>query len=226
MNSNETYAVLTADIVDSRKVKDFPSARDRRLRPLAQMHTKGHLILSPYAVTAWDEFEGILSDLNYIPDILLDLRRHFYPMRLRIGIGIGVVSNPKRAPVNLFAGGIAFERARAAIKRLNSERSTRSTLILSDDDEFDEIANGIYQLSDALLDRVTAKQWIAINARLGEARQDATAKKLGLNKSLVSRLLRRGSYSELTVTKKLVKTIIAHFWGTRERKSRVARSDG
>jgi len=211
------FAVLTADITDSRKIENFPSARDEKLRPLARSHAKRKLIMSEYAITAWDEFEGILTDVGNVPEVVLDLRRYFYPLRLRIGIGLGEVSSPSRTPVNAFAGGIAFERARDAIKQLDAERNTRarSTLLISEDHEFDTIVNSIYQLHDTLVDGITSKQWSTINARLGEKGQESTARKLGLNKSLVSRLLRRGHYSELVATKHVVGMIITHFWNVR-----------
>jgi hypothetical protein len=213
--SKNHYAVLTADITDSRTIENFPSARDQKLRPLAKAHLKRRFILSEYAVTAWDEFEGILTDLRNIPEVILDLRRRFYPMRLRIGIGFGEVSDPSGTPVNAFAGGRAFERAREAIKKLNGERVTRarSTLIISDDDEFDAIVNAVYQLHDTLVDQIKPKQWAIINARMEEKGQESTARRVGLNKSLVSRLLKRGHYSELITTKQVVRTIITHYWG-------------
>jgi len=213
--SKNHYAVLTADITDSRKIENFPSVRDQKLRPLAKSHLKRRLILSEYAVTAWDEFEGILTDVGNVPEVILDLRRYFYPMRLRIGIGLGEVSDPSGTPVNAFAGGMAFERAREAIKALNGERNTRarSTLIISDNEEFDAIVNTVYQLHDTLVDEIKPKQWAIINARLEEDGQESTARRVGLNKSLVSRLLKRGHYSVLIATKQVVRTIITHFWG-------------
>jgi len=208
------YAVLTADIAGSRAIADFPSERDKKLRPLSKLHRTGELIASDYAVTAWDEFEGLLTALAHIPQVLLDLRRYFHPFQLRVAIGIGDVSNPAQKPVNVFAGGSAFERARKAITQLNAERTTlaRSTLFLSESSEFDTIMNTLYQLHDTLAERISAKQWEAINLQLKAKSQDATARRLGLDKSSISRRLRRGYYWQLVNTREAAKTIIAHYW--------------
>lgn len=212
--SKGRFAVLTADIANSRAVKDFPAERDRRLRPIAKLHRASGLIVSDYAITAWDEFEGLLSDPVNISEVLLDLRRFFYPLRLRVGLGIGEVSLPLRKPINAFGGGSAFERAREAMERLKAERNTlaRSTLIVSDKPEFDAIFNTTYQLHDALIERTSAKQWEAINVQLKSKSQDVTAARLGLDKSTVSRRLSRGYYAEMLSVRDTVKTIVTYFW--------------
>lgn len=211
------YAVLTADIAGSREIDDFPSERDKRLRPVTRLHRTSGLIASDYAITAWDEFEGLLTALEHIPQVLLDLRRLFHPLQLRVAIGIGDVSNPTRKPVNVFAGGSAFERARKAITQLNAERMTlaRSTLFLSDSSEFDTIMNALYQLHDTLVQRISTKQWEAINLQLKAKSQDATAQRLRLDKSSISRRLRRGYYWQLVNTREAAKAIIAQNWKQR-----------
>src|SRR5215471_13468139 len=97
------YAVLTADVVRSRSFVDFRRKRDSKLPPLSKAHVTGGLIVSPYAVTVWDEFQGILAAPHLFPRVIFELRRSFFPMELRIAIGIGQVSEPRRAPINQFA---------------------------------------------------------------------------------------------------------------------------
>jgi hypothetical protein len=81
----KTYAVITCDIVGSRRIEGFRHKRDQKLRHIAKLHMAEKRILSEYAITAWDEFEGILSRPTNIPTVILDLRRHFYPFELWIG---------------------------------------------------------------------------------------------------------------------------------------------
>src|SRR5712691_10602586 len=124
----KNYAVITCDIVESRHIDESRRKRDQKLRHIAKLHVARKWILSEYAITAWDEFEGILSRPTNIPAVILDLRRHFYPFELWIGIGIGQVTEPYRKPVNVFAGGEAFERARVAMNHLKAIRSEAGVL--------------------------------------------------------------------------------------------------
>ncbi len=200
-NRNTLYAAITVDIRGSRNIANFRKERDHKLRPLRKLHRAQKLIISDYAVTAWDEFEGLATPKS-IPTIILDLRRYFYPLRLWIGVGFGSVSDPYRKPINVFAGGEAFERAREAINVIKSKRSKSrsSTAFLSGNSEFDLLANTIYHLHDTLTERITSKQWQTINARISLKNQEEAAAKLGLDTSSVSRTLRRGFYNQIEET--------------------------
>ena len=215
MASNKTYAVITADVIGSRHIAAFRKRRDAKLRPLSKLHLQHKLILSDYAVTAWDEFQAILYDLPAVPRAILDLRRNFYPMQLWIAVGIGRVSEPRKKPVNQFAGGEAFERARLAADRLKAGRDTRDrtlTAFASGDALFDLIANTIYHLHDTLLQTVSAKQWGTMLAQVRTGSQELAAKKLGLNVSTVSRNLRRAHFWEMEETCKAMEGIIRSYY--------------
>jgi hypothetical protein len=208
------YAVVTCDVVGSRQIGDFRRKRDRKLRRISASHLQKKWILSEYAITAWDEFEGILSSPTEAPAAILDLRRHFQPLELRIGIGIGEVTEPKRKPVNVFAAGEAFLRAREAINHLKGKRNKTGTLtsFVTGQQMFDLIANTIYQLHDSLLESISARQWQTIDVLMQTTAQDRAAKKLRLNKSTVSRNLRRASWRQIEGTQKAMPQIIKAYF--------------
>ena len=172
----KTYAVITCDIVGSRHIEEFRRKRDQKLRGISKLHVERKWILSEYAITAWDEFEGILSRPTNLPAVILDLRRQFHPFELWIGIGIGQVTEPYRKPVNVFAGGEAFERAREAMNHLTAKRSKPGILtsFVTGNETFDLIANTVYHLHDTLLQSISAKQWQTINVHMETNRQDLT----------------------------------------------------
>jgi len=214
--SARLYAVVTADVVGSRRIRDFRKKRDSILRAISETQMKPHLILSPYAITVWDEFQAIMTRPDLFPAAVLDLRRHFYPMQLRIGIGIGQVTDPRKSPINQFAGGIAFERARAAMDRLKVTKAKKYaalTAVDSGDRLVDLAANAIYQLQDTLNRDISPAQWKTATwvARLGS--QEQAAKKLRVNISTVSRTLRRARYWEIEATSKALAQIVQECFG-------------
>src|SRR6202162_3052716 len=210
----KTYAVITCDIVGSRHIEEFRRRRDQKLRYIAKLHMAEKWILSEYAITAWDEFEGILSRPTKIPTVILDLWRHFYPFELWIGIGIGQVSEPHRKPVNVFAGGEAFERAREAINQLKAKRSKTDILtsFVTGNETFSLIANTVYHLHDTLLKSISTKQWQTINVHMEKNRQDITARKVWLNESTVSRNLRRGFWWQIQETRQAMERVIEAYF--------------
>lgn len=201
--SGRLYAVLTVDVVRSRGYSRFRAQRDAKLVPLSKAHVARGFLVSPYAVTVWDEFQGILAAPYLFPQVILELRRAFSPMELRVAIGIGTVSEPQRSPVNQFAGGAAFERARAAMDRLKGSKTTKYrvlTAVESGDHVLDLAANAIYSLQDTLVGDVTPKQWETINSVIRTGSQEMAASKLGVNVSTVSRTLRRAHYWQIEDT--------------------------
>lgn len=214
MSSPRRYAVITADIIGSRKIPAFRSKRDAKLRATSRLHMKKQLILSPYAVTAWDEFQAILRKPEYLPQVIWDLRRLFRPYSLWIAVGAGEVSEAHKRPVNVYAGGSAFERARQAADRLKSGSSkfTAFTAFDSGNAIFDTIANTLYHLHDTLLSRTTEKQWAVINMQTETGRQEVTARKLSLDISTVSRNLKRGNYWHSEETRKAMEQIIPAYF--------------
>ncbi len=213
--SERVFAVITADVIGSRRIEGFRRKRDQKLRPLSRIHVREKLILSDYAVTAWDEFQAILRNPSMAPRVVLDLRRRFYPMQLWIAVGIGRVSEPHKKPVNLFAGGEAFERARMAADQLKTDKTGkdhRLTSFISGDAMFDLTANTIYRLHDTLLRGVSAKQWETVLAQVSTGSQELAAKKLQVNISTVSRNLRRAHFWETEETCQAMESIIQnHF---------------
>src|SRR6202451_3067244 len=180
----KTYAVITCDIVGSRHIEEFRRRRDQKLHHISKLHVAKKWILSEYAITAWDEFEGILSRA------------------------------PHRKPVNVFAGGEAFERAREGINQLKAKRSKTGILtsFVTGNETFNLIANTVYQLHDTLLQSISTKQWQTINVHMETNRQDLTARKMRLNESTVSRNLRRGFWWQIQETRQAMERVIAAYF--------------
>jgi len=211
---NKRYSVITADVVGSSRIASLARQLGGKLGNLSTLHLGQKLILSPYAVTAGDEFEGVLAKPGFTPQAILDLRRFFYPMELRIAVGIGRATGVRKKPVNLHGGGEAFLRARRAAERLKEgyPKYRLLTVFDSGNDLFDTVANTIYRLQDSLIQRTTRSQWAAINARLETGRQDKTAQRLRLDISTVSRNLKRGYYWQLVETAEAMERILAAYF--------------
>jgi hypothetical protein len=210
----KNYSVITADVIGSRNIPSFLRKRDQKLKEISLLHTPQKFTVSPYAVTAWDEFEVVLTKPEFTPAAILDLRRIFYPLELRIAVGIGAASGVHKKPINIHAGGPAFERARHAADELKAgyPKYRVLTIFASGNELFDKIANTIYGLHDSLMQRTTARQWAVINAHLTTGRQDRTASRLRLDISTVSRNLKRGSYWHLLETAQAMEQIVKAYF--------------
>jgi hypothetical protein len=207
------WGVIVSDVVSSSRTRDLRSILGAGLRRVTAAHLGEKRIRLPYAVTAGDEFQTVVSDLRQIPGLLFDLRRRMRPLQLRIGVGIGRISGPLRPPVNQL-GGPAFEFARTAIGETKEGRlhSGKATRFRSENKEFDLVANLVYNLHDALVGHLSEKQWRTVDAYLAKGRVDLAARVLRINASTASRNL---SLSHLWQTLEMIdsmkKIIESHF---------------
>jgi hypothetical protein len=212
-SADPRYAVVTVDVVASRKVDAFLKARDFKLAKANSLHEAEGLILSPYTITAWDEFQAVLNSPVHIPRVVLDLRRIFYPLELWIAVGVGEASGVDKRPINIHAGGEAFLRAREAADQLKAGHAKFRVLTRFDtgNSTLDTIANAIYSLQDSLIEGTTAKQWATINQQLKTGSQEMTAEKLEVDISTVSRNLKRGHYWQLLETVRSMELILQEY---------------
>ena len=207
------WAVIVADVVGSSRTRGLRSVLGVRLRLVTSTHLREGRIRLPYAVTAGDEFQTVAHDLSQIPGLLFDLRRRMRPLQLRIGIGIGRIAGHLRPPVNQL-GGQAFEFARTAIGETKEGRlhSGKVTRFHSESEEFDLVANLIYNLHDALVGQLSEKQWRTVDAYLAKGRVDLAAKTLRINASTASRNLSRSHLRQtLEMMESMKKIISSHF---------------
>ena len=134
------------------------------LRTVTNRHLRQKLIKLPYSVTAGDEFQTVVENLPQIPKLILDLRANMRPLSIRVGIGIGGISDKIQPPVNRLSGE-AFLKARVAIdivKKGSLYKFDVLTAFQSKDELFDETINLIYGLQDTLVRNITSKQWQTI----------------------------------------------------------------
>jgi SatD family protein len=204
------YAVLIADVLESSSRRDLRALLGKKLAAASNRHLQRKLITLPYSVTAGDEFQTVTANLPSIPAVILDLRSMFQPLSLRIGIGIGRISDRIQPPVNRL-GGEAFQHARKAIENVKTNRLFKFdvlTAFASRDESFNETINLIYGLQDTLVLRIKKKQWKTIGEFFDRPALKQTARRLNLDASTVSRNLKRGYYWQLAQTAEIAGSLI------------------
>jgi hypothetical protein len=209
------YAVLIADVVGSRTRRNLRALLGQRLELASRAHRRAKFIRLPYAITAGDEFQTIVRSYARLPELIFDLRARLWPLRLRIGIGMGRVPGRLQAPVNRM-GGEAFQRARTALEGIKKSAGNKVrvlTAFATRDAVFDSTANLIYALQDTLLRKITEKQWETIVVFRQKRRLQAAAQALRLDASTVSRNLKRGYFWQVEETLAGMAILIEDRWG-------------
>lgn len=187
-------------MVDSSKIEGLTKIRDRALDELTHRHHLEKRVLGRYTVTAWDEFQNVLSSPAEIPDVVWDLRLAFRPaIDIKIGIGLGQVDElpgPK-TPINKASSGDAFLRAREALNRMETDKYSLRTVVCSEDPVLDHDLNLVYMLVDSLLSNLSDRQWQTTIDYRDTKNQEMAAQRRDVNVSTVSRTLQRGFYWQM-----------------------------
>ncbi len=207
---SRTYAVLIADVMASSSRPGLRTLLGQKLAAASKKHLRQKLIMLPYTVTAGDEFQTVVGNLPALPAVILDLRSLLRPLPLRIGIGLGRISERIQPPVNRL-GGEAFHFARRAIDNVKTNRLFRFdvlTAFASRNAHFDSTINLLYGLHDTLVLKIKAKQWQAIRQFLDKPTLEEAARRLKLDTSTVSRNLKRGYYWQLSETVNIAGSLI------------------
>jgi len=197
-------AALIADVADSRQIDGFPERRDRLLSELSGKHRAAGWTRFDYAVTAWDEFQGLIEVPARLPRVAWDFWCAFRPWSLRLALGIGPVERISDAhasmPLNQAVTGRAFYRARAALEELDSPRHGMSRVRLrvgAPGDARAVACNAVLRLADALVQDITDRQWQVIEHYERSGKQTEVAAALDVAESTVSRSLASARYWEL-----------------------------
>lgn len=210
--ASRIYAVLIADVLESSSRPGMRALLGKKLAAASKRHLQRKLVHLPYSVTAGDEFQTVTGSLPSIPAVILDLRSMLWPLSLRIGIGIGLVSDRIQPPVNRLSGE-AFQFARRAIENIKTNSLFKFEVLTafeSLNESFNSTINMVYGLHDTLVLQITTRQWETIREFLDRPALEQAAKRLNLDPSTVSRNLKRGYYSQLAETAKVAGSFIGH----------------
>jgi len=179
-------------------VEGFAAERDARLVSLSGRHLVERWIDVPYTITAWDEFQTVVTGPREVARVIWGLRLGFFPMHVRIGVGRGSITSMPEAheALNAAGSGPAFGRAREAIEVLKRRAGKYPVLTCFRGAEPNDeaVANGILRTIDTLLLRISRRQWETILEVERLSAQERAAVALGVDASTVSRSLRRAAY--------------------------------
>ena len=189
---------VTAVIVDIVKSRVLTADARRQLQAavldaMARWNRDyGAGILVPFAMTLGDEFEGLLSAPEIIPDVMWELERSAADVRFRWGIGFGEIHTAVQSAVAA-VDGPAFHRAREAIAEARKE-SKHGGVYAGFGDADCLTLNGLSRLLARQRLRFSNEQREAIDRlRSGNSQTDAAAQ-LDVSKQALSQRLKSAGW--------------------------------
>lgn len=203
------YIVFTMDVIASKKVNNVTAILEEKALILSRNPERNTSFLTDVKVLVGDEIQVAMAYHTDFVKYIRYLREVFYPIRLRIGIGIGGIDNlenlEQRDPWKL--NGSAFHHARKALDYLKNNHvlgSRALSYLSSDSPKFDQMINNQIMLYDTLLDSWSDKTYeaIALKEKYGSFR-----KLDGINDVSASAYTKRASVGNWVVLESFEKNI-------------------
>jgi hypothetical protein len=140
-------------------------------------------IASRFVITLGDEFQGLLSEADIIPDIVWTIETEYRQRDVRLGFGFGKLHTPMQ-PVALNIDGPVLHHARAAITLARSRKLLGG--IFEGFGTHDPVLTGYAQILRHVRQRMTERQHAVVAMiRDGHTQLDI-AEKLNITKQAVS----------------------------------------
>lgn len=184
---NKPCIALIADMVRSRDLPRLQrsQAQLRFSEFIAGLNTKyKKAILARFVVTLGDEFQGLLSDADVLPDLLWDLHYNFHMRALRVGIGFGTIDTALgKNAINI--DGPALHHARDAIETAKKDRLLGG-VFLGFGDSMDAACNGFARLLQFHRARLKKQQRKVMGLLRQSLTQAAIAEQMNISRQAVS----------------------------------------
>jgi predicted DNA-binding protein (UPF0251 family) len=203
MSSSELYAVLTGDIVGSKKI--IGSQRDNLLDALKLSFSVvedifPNVIHAPFEIHRGDSFQGTLSSpelaLRVAVVIRAGLRVHFKAktgpngIDARIAMGIGTIDFLPTGRVSE-GDGDAFRRSGPLLDMMKKKRRL---MVQTPWQDIDEELSVECALVDTLINRWSAEQAVAVVAQIKGLTQEEAAGKIGISQPAVRQRLKAAGW--------------------------------
>ena len=214
------YIAIIGDIKHSKNISNRYEIQEKLKKTLDYINKQFKKeIAAKFLITLGDEFQGLLCAAGSLVDIIGYIQNEMFPVRIRIGIGIGEITTEINRNAAIGADGPAFYAARRAITGIHdTEKKLKKQapdvqIEAEDSSDFDlEQINTILSLLKVVENGWSESQrktiWDMIEN--GGSQEDC-AKRMKTTQSTVARRLSSGNYMVYNNSRKLLCEVTKRF---------------
>lgn len=201
--NNNSYIAVIGDIRNSKKIENRSEVQKKLKHVLERINEKYYSdISSKFMITLGDEFQGLLCNGSNTMEILSEIERKMYPVKIRFGVGIGAITTDVNSEMSIGADGPGYYKAREAIEKLKESEKKKQTNasdirfeIESDNQSITTLINTVLTLITVIKDSWSDRQreiiWDMLEHK--DSQVDA-AKRLKIQQPAVQKSLSKGKY--------------------------------
>jgi hypothetical protein len=162
----DPYVAIIGDMKQSQKMNNRSEVQNKLKQVLEEINNKYISdISSKFIITLGDEFQGLLGNGVNAMNIISEIERKMYPVKIRFGIGIGKITTDVNKEMALGADGPGYYNARNAIEYLKDNEKKKQAIaadirfeVESDNQETTVMLNTILALMTAIKESWSDRQ--------------------------------------------------------------------
>lgn len=211
------YIAIIGDIKNSKELENRRDTQIKLNSVLNNINAKYKSVISAkFMITLGDEFQGLLCRGDGALDIIEEIQRAMYPVKIRFGIGVGQITTEINAEMAIGADGPGYYKAREAIEMLkNSEYRNKTQAanirieVENDENSITIMLNTIFSLMAVIQDNWSRRQREIVWAyeQYGGSQLEC-AERLNISQSSVQRSLINSNYYAYKDAKETVNTVL------------------
>lgn len=211
------YIAIIGDIKNSKELENRRDTQIKLNSVLNNINAKYKSVISAkFMITLGDEFQGLLRRGDGALDIIEEIQRAMYPVKIRFGIGVGQITTEINAEMAIGADGPGYYKAREAIEMLkNSEYRNKTQAanirieVENDENSITIMLNTIFSLMAVIQNNWSKRQREIVWAyeQYGGSQLEC-AERLNISQSSVQRSLINSNYYAYKDAKETVNTVL------------------
>ena len=200
---NNPYVAIIGDMKQSQKLRNRSEVQNKLKQVLEEINNKYISDISAkFIITLGDEFQGLLGNGVNTMNIVSEIERKMYPVKIRFGIGIGAITTNVNKEMALGADGPVYYKARDAIEYLKGNEKKKQAIaadirfeVESDNQATTIMLNTIVALMTAIKESWSERQREIIWDMLDyQDSQIDVAKRLKIRQPAVQKSFSKGKY--------------------------------
>ncbi|QZY55757.1 SatD family protein [Crassaminicella profunda] len=213
----QPFCVITADIIKSRK---YLNAKEEINNKLDQLNKKlKNELFTSFVLSRGDEIQAVLNNIEFLPEVIRNVRYYCRPFQLRLGVGIGyieaILDNQNHNSWDM--NGQAFYLARDAMDTLNKLQRKHSTpykkhypatYLWSMNEALNLSLNSIYILVDSIIRNWNDEQWETIMLYESLGTYELVSRQLSISKSAVQQRCDLANWRSIVAVEKNLKGLL------------------
>lgn len=206
---DKDYCVFIGDLIGSKGMSERGQAQERIKKAINKVNHNYHsYLISPFTITQGDEIAAVLKNIAFTYEIVINLEKEIFPLKMRFGISLGKITTPLYKDAAA-VDGPAFYKAAEALEKAKKEDSL--IVFNTGNLAFDILINTLESLLHLLKNSWTDQQRRIAILYSQLKNQKKVAERIKISQPAVTKVLKTTSFKKVQRAEESVIYLLKNF---------------